>query len=200
MQADIWVNNTFTSYQGTGHLLGMRQHFIRFAGCGVACPIRTQCDEQPALTRRHATQRSIDDLVAESMGAVGNGGWVHITGGEPTDQDAGLQGLVRELRRNGMYVHVQTSGVRRVPVQWDWITVSPKVKPPLQTFGQELVVIDDGSWSADDLRSVADATKFWIYYLCPLWGRSPELTSALAKAAGPDWNMTIQAHKHWGVR
>lgn len=200
MQTDIWVSSTFTSYQGTGHLLGMRQHFIRFAGCSVACPIRAECDEQEALTRRNATQRSVGDLVSESLAAVGKTGWVHITGGEPTDQDAGLQSLVMELRRRGMYVHLQTSGVRRVPVQWDWITVSPKVRRPLQTFGQELVLIDDGSWTAADLQRLAEATKFWVYYLCPLWGRDPALTVQLATEAGAEWNLTLQAHKTWGCK
>ena len=55
----IYVSDTFTTYQGTGHLLGMRQHFVRFAGCGVAeCPIRDQCDEPSALTRKGAVQRT----------------------------------------------------------------------------------------------------------------------------------------------
>lgn len=196
----VVVSETFTSYQGTGHLLGMRQHFIRFAGCAVNCPIRDECDEPRALTRRGATVRSVDELVAESLGAVGRGGWIHITGGEPTDQDQGLQDLVREARKSGLYVHLQTSGVRRVPVQWDWITVSPKVRQPLQTFGQEMVVVDDGTWTATDLLTIEGATKFWCYYVCPLWGRDPALAAQLAQQTGDPWMLTLQAHKVWTVK
>ena len=196
--AMIWVSETFTSYQGTGHLVGERQHFIRFAGCGVDCPIRSKCDEPASLTRKGATRRDHRDLVGEAIDAVGKRGWLHITGGEPTDQDEGLQELAKHARSSGLYVHLQTSGVRRVPIQWDWLTVSPKVIEPLQTFGQEMIVIDDGLVTIERLSQLLESTSFWCYYLCPLWGRDASSTIELAASAG--WMMSQQAHKWWGAR
>jgi organic radical activating enzyme len=187
-----------TSFQGTGHLLGVKQRFARFSGCSVAaCPIRAQCDEPGALTRKGAQAWTAKDLVEDTLEAVGPGGWLHITGGEPTDQDDGLQKLVMLARDRGLKVHIQSSGVRAVRVQWDWLSISPKTDPLVQTFGQECCVVDDGRWTLDRLAALRSSTKFWVYYLVPLslnMGR----TEQLARDSG--WDLTIQAHKYWGVR
>tara|TARA_R110002020_G_scaffold138905_1_gene309449 strand:- start:183 stop:764 length:582 start_codon:yes stop_codon:yes gene_type:complete len=192
----IWISESFDSVQGTGHLLGVRQLFVRFAGCGVKCPIRSECDEQGSLSRRGAIECTIESLVEEAL-ASGTG-WMHITGGEPTDQSEGLQELTMLARERGLKVHIQSSGVRHVPCQWDWLTISPKTDPVMQAFGQECIVVDDGTWTVDRLKILRDSTKFWCYYLVPLSGADPASTVDLASRAG--WDMTIQAHKHWGVR
>ena len=194
--AVVYISETFTSFQGSGHLLGTRQHFVRFAGCGVKCPIRSVCDEQESLTRKHATERTVESLVKEALESMT--GWMHITGGEPTDQSEGLQHLVMLARERGLKVHIQSSGVRHVPIQWDWITISPKTDPLHHTFGQELIVVDDGTWSVDRLKILRTDTKFWCYYLVPLSGADPASTVELATRAG--WDMTIQAHHHWGAK
>lgn len=194
----MWISETFTSFQGTGHLTGTRQFFVRMAGCSVACPIRSECDEPAALNRKQAVHADPQAVVQQAQECVGPRGWLHITGGEPTDQSDALQELVKHARRQGLYVHVQSSGVRRVPVQWDWLTISPKVKEPLQTFGQEMVVIDDGNVTLDWLDTLKANTSFWSYYLCPLWGR--EMTRTAKLAADAKWDLTWQMHKHGGLR
>lgn len=192
----IHVSETFTSHQGTGHLLGVAQHFVRFAGCAVRCPIRAECDERPALTRKDSTPRTAAGLVQEALDS--GTGWLHVTGGEPTDQSEGLQDLVRLARVSGLRVHVQSSGVRHVPVQWDWLTISPKVDPLVHTFGQECIVVDDGTWTVERLAELRDATKFWCYYLVPLSEQNVARTGQLATESG--WDLTIQAHKVWGLK
>ena len=141
---------------------------------------------------------TVAEVLEATTQAVGPRGWLHVTGGEPTDQPEALQHLVQQARTQGLYVHVQSSGVRRVPVQWDWLTISPKVDEPVQTFGQEMIVIDDGSVRLDWLEHLRASTSFWSYYLCPLWGRDMQPTAELAKASG--WDLTWQMHKHAGMR
>ena len=192
----IHISESFTSYQGSGHLLGVRQHFVRFAGCAVKCPIRAECDEQSSLTRKNADFRTPESLVQEAQES--GTGWLHVTGGEPTDQEEGLQRLVMLARTQGLRVHVQSSGVRRVPVQWDWITISPKTDPVKHTFGQECIVANDGTWDVERLQRLRDDTKFWCYYLVPLSHHNVQETVQLATEA--KWDMTIQAHAHWGVK
>ena len=195
----LYISATFTSWQGSGHLIGMRQHFIRFAGCSLmTCHLRSVCDEPAALTRKGAKAVDPADLVEEALCAVGKRGWMHITGGEPTDQPEGLQELVRRARLAGLYVHVQTNGMRRMPVQWDWLTCSPKVDEPLQTFGQELIVVDDGTITIERLRYLEASTKYWCYYLQPVEGGDLSRTTALAEQSG--WMLTCQMHKVLGVR
>jgi len=195
----MYISESFVSFQGTGHLVGVRQFFVRFAGCSVAdCPIRKECDEPNSLTRKNARLVDIDELVEQAQAEVGQRGWMHITGGEPTDQSDALQLLVMRARSAGLYVHVQTSGIRRVPVQWDWLTVSPKREEPQQRFGQEMVVVDDGSITPERLDYLKSVTNYWCYYLCPLWGRDPSSTINLASQTG--WDLTSQMHKHLGMR
>jgi organic radical activating enzyme len=198
MTSPIYISDMFNAFQGTGHLTGTRQFFVRFAGCSVKCPIRKDCDEPKALTRRGSRTYDAYDIVNHALQAVGPRGWLHITGGEPTDQKEGLQELVMHARESGLYVHVQTSGVSRLPVQWDWVTVSPKVYEPEQKFGQEMVVIVDGTVTLEWLEELRSTTSFWSYYLCPLWGRDMKLTSELAWKA--KWDLTWQMHKHGGLR
>ena len=200
----IHVSETFTSWQGTGHLLGTRMHFVRFAGCSVLCPIRSECDEQGSLTRRGATQRDVESLVEEALDS--GTGWMHITGGEPTDQSDGLQELVMLARASGLKVHIQSSGVRTVPCQWDWLTTDPLK----HTFGQELVLVNDGSWDTERLDRLRQDTKFWCYYLTPLsvrgessglaWEDQTNTEETLELAADAGWDMTLQAHKVWAVK
>ena len=80
------IAEVFTSIQGEGHLTGKVMHFIRTAGCDVDCPIRKECDEQEALKFTTGEEVSASDLVINALDAVGKGGWVCLTGGEPTSQ------------------------------------------------------------------------------------------------------------------
>jgi organic radical activating enzyme len=159
---DVWLSDEFVTYQGTGHLIGTQQYFVRFAGCSVAsCPIRTECDEPLSLTRHAAKRVGIAEIVERALASVGPRGWLHITGGEPTDQSDALQELSKLARKRGLFVHLQTSGARRVPIQWDWLTVSPKQEMPEQRFGQEMIVIDTGRLQQDALRRLVSETSFW---------------------------------------
>ncbi len=53
-----------------------------------------------------------------------------MTGGEPLAQDIGP--LVRALRRQGLFVQVETNGTFEPAPSVDWYTVSPK--PPAYAF------------------------------------------------------------------
>jgi organic radical activating enzyme len=209
------VLEQFTSYQGTGHLLGVRQSFVRLAGCSVkTCPIRRYCDEPRALKRTRGALRSARSIVEAALEEVGEGGWLHVTGGEPTDQVDALSELCQVAHANGLRVHLQTSGVRAIEFPFDWLTVSPKVSADklAQRYGHELVVVYDGQ-DAEELREF-EQLRFWYHYLVPLDQRgaasvTPKRTTLerLSEGrrsrerhhnAGP-WMLTVQAHKLWGM-
>jgi 7-carboxy-7-deazaguanine synthase len=203
------IAETFTSLQGEGHLTGKLMRFIRLAGCNV-----TQCQLHPANKARigecdtdwkYRQQEDPAELARQALEEVGVRGWVSITGGEPLDQDLGP--LIAELSRAGLLVNIQTSGTRWVTCPWDWLTVSPKCDALdlVQTFGQELKVVYTGQ-SDIDLHAFYDRTKFWNYYLMPLWkdvthniAETIEAVKRLNKRGQP-WELTTQAHKWWGVR
>jgi len=72
--------------------------------------------------------RTRDSVLAEvrKIRLVFPAPWVCLTGGEPLLQD--ISGLVRDLKKEGLKVQVETNGTvdRLLPV--DWYTVSPKPK------------------------------------------------------------------------
>jgi len=203
----------FTSIQGEGHLVGKRMFFVRFAGCAVAeCPLHPSksglCDTDWSPKSLYDSPESVDLLVDLAREKVGAGGWVCVTGGEPLDQEEALKYLCGQLRRNSLKVHIQTSGARRVEVQWDWLTVSPKMPAGSlrHTYGQELKLVYTPGTTMDTLRSYYNGTKFWGYYLQPLWANGDcnmqETISAVHEAndLGMPWSLSIQSHKYMGVR
>jgi organic radical activating enzyme len=210
MAIPMRVTHIFESLQGEGHLSGLYQCFVRVAGCSVVCPIRQQCDEPESLKFTAGEEREVQELALEVFSRVGNGGWCHVTGGEPTQQ-ADLDEFLKALAGLGIHIHIQTSGVKRIGSQWDWLTVSPKCKPLelAQSSGQELKLINHPAicYDIDALRGWYESTKFWDYYVQPLW--LPDGTSNVtetaelvmqANRAGLPYRMTMQAHKYWGLR
>lgn len=208
---ELKIAETFTSVQGEGHLTGKPMRFIRLAGCSIkSCPLHPGnksrigvCDTDWSFTVKHSAERLAEDALAE----VGVGGWVSITGGEPMDQAENVAHLITEIKRRGMLVNIQTSGLIWVTCPWDWLTVSPKCEASalVQTFGQELKLVYTGQ-SDDELADYFTSTRFWNYYLMPLWsvgGHNIEETVAAVHRMGKrgqPWELTTQAHKWWAVR
>ena len=218
---DLQVTWMGTTFQGSGHLLGVRQFFVRFAGCSVKqCPIRRNCDEQFSLNKQNGTRVAVREVIDRALEEVGVGGWLHVTGGEPTDQYEGLEALLQEAQNERLKVHLQTSGTRAAEMPFDWITVSPKVPPRKleQTFGHEMILVYDGQ-TPELLLEYSEATRFWYYYLQPKWEDDGQkdvellaktvfgaLSLQLSASEGArhynsgEWLLTIQAHKFWGMK
>ena len=208
---NIKIAETFTSPQGEGHLTGKLMRFIRFAGCNVTgCPLHPankarlgDCDTD----WRYKSMQDVESLALEAVEEVGRNGWVCITGGEPLDQAEALALLISEVKRSGLLVNIQTSGTKWVTCPWDWLTVSPKCPPAelVQTFGQELKLVYTGQ-PDEQLQAYYRDTKFWNYYLMPLWDQGTHNVAETIEAIkrlnklGQQWELTTQTHKWWGVR
>jgi organic radical activating enzyme len=117
------IAEIFPSVQGEGLRQGEPTIFVRLSGCNLRCSF---CDTKYAWTG--GEMRTRDSVVAEvkkirlDFPAL----WVCLTGGEPLLQD--ISGLVRDLKKEGLKVQVETNGTvdRLLPV--DWYTISPKPK------------------------------------------------------------------------
>lgn len=122
-RSTLKIVEIFPSVQGEGIRMGEPAIFVRFAGCNLRCAF---CDTKPAWNGGKAMTR---DEVLSEVRETRRGfpaGWVCLTGGEPLLQD--ISGTVRDLKKEGLRVQVETNGTidRLLPV--DWYTVSPKPK------------------------------------------------------------------------
>jgi len=148
----------------------------------------------------------METLLREAEQQVGLGGWIHITGGEPSDNPK-LPEFLALARERGFATHLQTHGGNDLPYDaCDWVTVSPKVLlDDLKVRGSshgEMVVVLNGQ-SLEELTALQFETRFARYYLQPKWADGAaqsglEETIAKLREMGSAWLGTIQAHKYWG--
>ncbi|HTP66176.1 MAG TPA: 7-carboxy-7-deazaguanine synthase QueE [Geobacteraceae bacterium] len=116
----------FSSVQGEGLLVGLRQVFVRFYGCNISC---TYCDtnieENPLFCRMERTPGRrdfaetpnpvlFDDLISLIDGWVRGWPGVHhsisITGGEPLLSGEILRELLPELKKY-LPIYLETNGL-----------------------------------------------------------------------------------------
>ncbi|MGZ7046172.1 MAG: 7-carboxy-7-deazaguanine synthase QueE [Candidatus Aminicenantales bacterium] len=117
----------FASVQGEGLRQGEPTIFVRLAGCNLRCAF---CDTKRAWERGRVQTAG---QVAEEVRRLWRGfpaRWVCLTGGEPLAQD--IEPLIRELRKDGLSIQVETNGTFDPRPTADWYTVSPK--PPAYAF------------------------------------------------------------------
>ncbi len=193
------VNEIFYSLQGEGVRAGTPNLFLRFAGCNQTCTARTHgfdCDTDSADGR----SLTLPEIVAELREAGPGCEWVILTGGEPALQvDAEL---IAGLHDAGYRLAIETNGSMELPEGLDWITVSPKVAEHairqktadevkyVRACGQEIpqTVVR----ARNQLISPAFAGDH-------LDRKTLEWCLRLVKEH-PQWRLSVQMHKAWGIR
>lgn len=189
----------FYSIQGEGNFSGKPAVFIRLGGCDVGCH---WCDVKESWNADEHPSKSIDEIIAyiESQGAK----FVVITGGEPTMYD--LTFLTQDLKKNGVYIAIETSGVYPLKGSFDWVCFSPKkFKAPDESIyskADELKVIvfnnSDFKWAEGHASKVKKDCKL---YLQPEWDKREANTPLIINyiKENQDWNISLQTHKYIGV-
>jgi len=110
------VNEIFYSLQGEGRYTGRAAVFVRFSGCNLKCPF---CDTDFSTY----TEMNVEDIVHQ-VSKWKDCGFVVLTGGEPSLQTD--DALVAKLHQQGFYIAMETNGTHSVPINIDWVTLSPK--------------------------------------------------------------------------
>ena len=206
------VKEIFLTLQGEGAQAGRAAVFCRFAGCNLwsgregdrssaACRF---CDTDFVGTggtfgARYATASALCDRVEELWGANLAHRFIVLTGGEPLLQvDAPL---IHELHQRSFEIAVETNGTVEPPPGLDWICVSPKGDNELKIrSGHELKLVFP---QADVPPERFAALPFKRFSLQPMDG--PDVATNTARAveyciANPQWRLSIQTHKHLGIR
>ena len=206
------VKEIFLTLQGEGGQAGRPAVFCRFAGCNLwtgrekdrAKAICQFCDTDfvgtdGTLGGKYKTAATLADAIAESWGAGGEDRYVVLTGGEPMLQvdDA----LIAALHDRGFTIAIESNGTLPIPRSIDWICVSPKAGSDLvQLSGDELKLV----WPqpGSDVARLADL-DFGHLLVQPL----DDVDAAANVQAcidlvmdDPRWRLSLQTHKHLGLR
>jgi 7-carboxy-7-deazaguanine synthase len=206
------VKEIFLTLQGEGVQAGRPAVFCRFAGCNLwsgreedrADAVCRFCDtdfvgmDGTKGGRYRDTGDLIDAIEAEWTGGPINRLCV-LTGGEPllqVDDD-----LVRALHGRGFRVALETNGTLPAPAGIDWICVSPKSGTRLEiTRGDELKLVYPQAGAPPERFA---ALAFDNFLLQPMDG--PDVLANTREAiryclSHPQWRLSLQTHKHLGIR
>jgi 7-carboxy-7-deazaguanine synthase len=207
------IKEIFYTLQGEGTHAGRASVFCRFSGCNLwsgqekdrGSSICQFCDTDFVGTDglgggKFKTPESLAMEISSFWPCKDNGKpFVVLTGGEPLMQlDAPLIDAVHDL---GFEIAVETNGTIAVPKGIDWICVSPKSGSELIVHrGDELKLVfpQDGI----DPETLLDL-YFDHYLLQPM--DSPDIAENTKSVinycmAHPEWKLSLQTHKHLGIR
>lgn len=199
------VNEVFKSLQGEGVRAGTLNVFVRLSGCNMRCRVEPgekspggfDCDTEFESGRWY----SAAELFAWVNEVAGDCHWVIFTGGEPALQlDARL---VETFRAGGFSMAIETNGSVDVsPLNLDWVTVSPKVAEHAvrQMTASEVKYVRANGQGIPRPTCVAEHKL-----LSPAFDGlrlDPESLAWCKRLIdeNPDWRLSVQQHKAWGVR
>ena len=197
----------FFSLQGEGARAGTPNVFVRFSGCNMRCDVKagkrspggfacdTEFESGQSMTAAQITNAALRLAPRAGMGVI-------FTGGEPALQLD--RALVSALRKAGFGpLCIETNGTIDVePLGLDWISLSPKVAEHavrVKACSEVRYVRGHGQGIP---RPAAKADRKFI---------SPAFSGDALDAdtlrwcvelvkANPDWALSVQQHKTWGIR
>ncbi len=105
IQADI--AEIFSSIQGEGIFLGMKQIFVRFKSCNLTCAF---CDEMSAVTSRKYSPKELLAEIKAMEKTRGPHHSVSFTGGEPLLYVEFLKEALKLLKKEKMKAYLETNG------------------------------------------------------------------------------------------
>ena len=97
----------FSSFQGEGPYIGVKQIFIRFAGCNLNCSF---CDTPNDVIFKDVTVAQIMERVKDLEEACGVHHSISLTGGEPLLQADFLVHLLPILKEQNFKTYLETNG------------------------------------------------------------------------------------------
>ncbi len=143
----------YQTIQGEGENVGRPASFIRLYGCPVGCWF---CDSQWA--KGDPPPDFLDLSLSETINHL-SCDFVVISGGEPAIHP-NLAELVEALKNTGKTIAVETSGIRPLPNEVDWITLSPKEHICPETGNLNLQAVQD----ANELKLIVVERRDIEYY------------------------------------
>ena len=188
----------FYTIQGEGYHKGSSAFFIRIGGCDVGCH---WCDVKESWNADLHPPTYVDKIV-EKVKKYSN--IVVVTGGEPLMWN--MTPLTNKLKKEGIKIHIETSGAYPLTGTWDWICLSPKKNMPpnnnIYEKADELKVIihnnHDIRFSEEQNMHVIKHCKL---YLQPEWSKRDKTMPIIVSHVlnNPEWHVSLQTHKYLNI-
>jgi len=199
---DIRVVETFYSLQGEGGMAGRATIFIRLGGCNKKCWF---CDTE---FNKYDTI-PIEELHNRIKDYTGR--YITWTGGEPALQLT--EEIVDYFKQLGYSQGIETNGSLPVPKNLDYIACAPKVEVDVlnQAF-DDSCVIDELRYPlgvGEEPPMISELPACKSFYISPLFLGEEKLRLDLSREnldyciefckSNPEWALSVQQHKLWGI-
>lgn len=195
----IRINDLFWTFQGEGSNMGRRALFIRLPFCNLKCD---WCDTE-FDTFKKMTEQEFKAIAEQEPSR-----FAVITGGEPT-VNKDLSKVIGWLKDLKFEVAIESNGTFFIPLEIDFITISPKREADYhidlnnisRIHDLKIVIDEDFDWSICEQfeAKVNYSTRLW---LSPEYGRLAESVKEIEKyiSEHPRWRLNLQTHKWIGIK
>ena len=205
------IKEIFFTQQGEGKNTGKDFIFVRFSGCNLwsgqekhrASAICKFCDTDFYGTDGiNGGKYEVKELIKKIKSL-----WISadsqirvvLTGGEPLLQVD--EGLISALKKENIYIAVETNGTLDAPDGIDWICMSPKANTEIKLRkGSEVKVVYPQKNLNPDNFNVLDFKNFYIQPMDSENYEDNVSQSVKFCMQNPNWKLSLQTHKILGIR
>jgi organic radical activating enzyme len=206
-RGSIRLSEVFWSAQGEGLNIGKPSIFIRLSGCSVQCDY---CDQKEAWQDGELLELPV---LLQKVAALKHrypSSMTVITGGEPLEQD--ILVLVQELRRQALFIAIETSGGFFQQLPLDWWSVAPKpnldyrIHPSLVEKIDEIKLVVSPQLTVQTVKEIRRSIPSAPIFLQPQFfdpgkfQRSYQLYKECQQQAIPDVRLGLQLHTVYKIQ
>ena len=205
------IKEIFFTQQGEGKNTGKDFIFVRFSGCNLwsgqekhrASAICKFCDTDfygtDGINGGKYQAKELIEKIKSLWISADSQIRVVLTGGEPLLQVD--KGLISALKKEKIYIAVETNGTLEAPDGIDWICMSPKANTEIKLKkGSEVKVVYPQKNLNPDNFNVLDFKNFYIQPMDSENYEDNVSQSVKYCMQNPNWKLSLQTHKILGIR
>ena len=205
------IKEIFFTQQGEGKNTGKDFIFVRFSGCNLwsgqekhrASAICKFCDTDfygtDGINGGKYQAKELIEKIKSLWISADSQIRVVLTGGEPLLQVD--KGLISALKKENIYIAVETNGTLEAPDGIDWICMSPKANTEIKLKkGSEVKVVYPQKNLNPDNFNVLDFKNFYIQPMDSENYEDNVSQSVKYCMQNPNWKLSLQTHKILGIR
>ena len=205
------IKEIFFTQQGEGKNTGKDFIFVRFSGCNLwsgqekhrASAICKFCDTDfygtDGINGGKYQAKELIEKIKSLWISADSQIRVVLTGGEPLLQVDKV--LISALKKENIYIAVETNGTLEAPDGIDWICMSPKANTEIKLKkGSEVKVVYPQKNLNPDNFNVLDFKNFYIQPMDSENYEDNVSQSVKYCMQNPNWKLSLQTHKILGIR